>query len=463
MSKLFFNLFLFFPIFSITAQNNLSKESISSNVIQINSINIREDDMSDLTPLIELIGDKRIVALGESSHGSGSDFKAKARLIRFLHEEMDFNVILWEAGIFDLSYFNKSLIKGENPEEIIKRGLYAHWGYSEEVKELFEYVAKENINGIPLEIAGFDLQISNEFSTTPKLIHDLIQFFNIKDKQILSSNVVNKLEDLYSEALRVSEYAQRIKRKDSASVQFATVYHDLAELSVELKTILDQNRLELLKIYSPRTISLVNQMLKSLNGMHEINEPLPGDAPRSREDFVRRWNHREIVNSKNIEFFAKEFYSDSRIIIWAHNAHIVEGYLTSDFSKFSEQPPKELAIRPSGSKIRALLGDDLFSIAFTAYQGSIRKINDPLSLENEISKIADVPKNSIEDILHSIELDYGIFPLRKTTGELNNWLNEKRLGRIDTEFLPPQLLYWPHVADALFFINNIEPFNLIKD
>ena len=109
------------------------------------------------------------------------------------------------------------------------------------------------------------------------------------------------------------------------------------------------------------------------------------------------------------------------------------------------------------------MGDDLFSIAFTAYQGSIRKINDPLSLENEISKIADVPKNSIEDILHSIELDYGIFPLRKTTGELNNWLNEKRLGRIDTEFLPPQLLYWPHVADALFFINNIEPFNLIKD
>ena len=62
---------------------------------------LAEDDFADLRPLIGLIGDARVVGLGEPTHGDGAHFHAKTRLIRFLHEVMGFDVLVWESGMYD--------------------------------------------------------------------------------------------------------------------------------------------------------------------------------------------------------------------------------------------------------------------------------------------------------------------------------------------------------------------------
>lgn len=49
--------------------------------------------LRDLAPLRALVGDARIVQLGEQSHMDGATFRAKARLARFFHESMGFSVI----------------------------------------------------------------------------------------------------------------------------------------------------------------------------------------------------------------------------------------------------------------------------------------------------------------------------------------------------------------------------------
>jgi erythromycin esterase len=56
-------------------------------------------DFTDLEPLVNAIGDATIVQLGESSHGAGAAFSAKVRLIRFLHQRMGFDAVVWESGM----------------------------------------------------------------------------------------------------------------------------------------------------------------------------------------------------------------------------------------------------------------------------------------------------------------------------------------------------------------------------
>ena len=190
--------------------------------------------------------------------------------------------------------------------------------------------------------------------------------------------------------------------------------------------------------------------------IHEL--PLvPAPERRPKWDFVRRWNERELVNTANIDWYVHARYPDRKIIIWAHNAHVVEGFLTSNFSKFSAIAPTELPIRPSGLQIRTALGDELFSIMFTAYEGSVRRMDDALALTSKTVPLEPAPEGSLEERLHTAGFRYAILPLGAARPPFSDWLNTPRVGRIDTEFLPPQVLDWRRVADAMFFIDIVEP------
>ena len=59
-------------------------------------------DFSDLAGFRDAIGSSRVVLLGEQSHGDGTTFLAKTRLIQFLHQELGFDVLAFESGLFDL-------------------------------------------------------------------------------------------------------------------------------------------------------------------------------------------------------------------------------------------------------------------------------------------------------------------------------------------------------------------------
>lgn len=85
-----------------SATGRVSSRWPASAVVPIRSIDPEDDNFADLRPLKKYLGKARIIQLGEQSHGDGATFFAKQRLIRFLHKEMGFNVLAWEAGFFRL-------------------------------------------------------------------------------------------------------------------------------------------------------------------------------------------------------------------------------------------------------------------------------------------------------------------------------------------------------------------------
>ena len=91
---------------------------IEQNAIRINAGAGEDWSARDSERLIAAIGDARIVLLGEPSHGAGTAFAAKVRLVKLLHERLGFDVLAWESGLIDLERTEASLRGDLDPVEV---------------------------------------------------------------------------------------------------------------------------------------------------------------------------------------------------------------------------------------------------------------------------------------------------------------------------------------------------------
>jgi|AVFP01.1.fsa_nt_gi erythromycin esterase-like protein len=120
---------IFIPIFIlIIILVFLKSAGASLNLRHQNSLNIPKNFLNE-------IESKRLVFLGEQSHGEGNVFSYKVELIKYLHQNHDFNVIAFESGIFDCYYADK---QGEY--EILKDAILPIWSNSNELQPLFKYI-----------------------------------------------------------------------------------------------------------------------------------------------------------------------------------------------------------------------------------------------------------------------------------------------------------------------------------
>ncbi|HBF19015.1 MAG TPA: hypothetical protein DDW81_02895, partial [Cryomorphaceae bacterium] len=95
-----------------------------------------------------------IIALGENTHGLGEVFAAKAELVSFLHQELGFDLLLFESGYGDaaLAWERLDVLSPREFTRIFSSNFYYH---SEEIEELVSYVKAQNGG---LKIQGFDCQ-----------------------------------------------------------------------------------------------------------------------------------------------------------------------------------------------------------------------------------------------------------------------------------------------------------------
>nr|WP_295866903.1 erythromycin esterase family protein [uncultured Chitinophaga sp.] len=249
------------------------------------------DDLQGLKPLI---GDARIVALGECTHGSGEVFRMKHRLLEFLVTEMGFRIFAIEANLPETNIMNEYVLYGKGTAEKGLDALYFWTWHTREVLAMAKWMRAYNIAHPDkmVQFTGFDMQFS-------KGACDNLQQFATQyatDLKPLMDSVVR-----YCEQLRAAGPAQTPGREDNAR---------LKDWLAQTGALLKKNRQRYALQAGDSIVEWQTRNLVVLQQYFSL-------ATQHGSSF----NIRDQAMAENIEWLAKR-YPDQKMVLWAHNGHV---------------------------------------------------------------------------------------------------------------------------------------------
>src|SRR5271157_263787 len=113
----------------------------------------------DMQPLKKIIGDARIVSLGEATHGTREFFQLKHRMIEFLASQMGFTIFSIEANMPEAYRLNDYVLNGNGDPEQLIAGMYFWTWNTQEVLDMVQWMRAFNQSGKGrVQFTGFDMQ-----------------------------------------------------------------------------------------------------------------------------------------------------------------------------------------------------------------------------------------------------------------------------------------------------------------
>ncbi len=366
----------------------------------------------DFTALKKVLKNKRVVALGEFSHGAKEINLLKIELIKYLHEELGYDLLLFEAGVGEgiaIEFDRQQLTKGQ----LLTAGLPGPW-HTEEYLEMMTY-----LQATPdLTVAGFDVQRTGR------------SFDRLLKKMLLAGGAdtaqYNLLETQFGQMMRQFQ-SRKSKADDTMLAQKEKLkkqYQELTALFTQQKSTLEkqwskQQQALVLKTFSNRIAYLDYYIRFKLNN-----------------NYRERWAARDSLMADNGRWLIREIYPDKKVIISAHNFHI---------DKANEQ---ELTM---GELLAAELGDSYYAIGIFGGKGSYANNG----RQEEIMSISKA-KNDIQQIILGFEQEITLLPIPAQASPATSWLLEPLL--VNHSFINlanERQLRLDQAFDAIIGIRNI--------
>ena len=385
---------------------------MQDNAIEFRSIDPDDTDFEDLQGLKKLIGDARIVQLGEQSHGDGTCFETKIRLIKFLHQEMGFDVLAFESGMFDCRKAWQAYASGDDAFDAARLGVFGIWTGSKQTQPLWQYLEEKAASDPPLELAGFDCQFTAAGSRE-SLIDDLEAFVEKKIPESISSQELATI----AEQLEVLIEHQNISKIVGFDEAIEKLIVALAEVDKPDKDD-----------------SFWLQNLKSIKAMAAYKVGTERGSMKRDEQMGR-----------NLVWMHENQFSDRKIIVWAASFHIMRNPPgievpggSVDYSTMTQM----------GQVVHDSLGKKVFTIGFTANEGTAGTYFRPKF------NIGEAPEGTLENVFAQANITNGIVGLNPTD-EGGKWLRKKQFSRpMGYSWMKAK---WGDHFDAMVFNREMKP------
>ena len=410
--------------------NHIIKASVSGNGKQIDYIFGESDSLSKIAPKLRedeinyieeniiqvsesendanwekaaaVFADKKFLLLGEFNHGSDEVFTLRNELIKSLHTNHNYNVILFESGIGEIGVIN--LQRNDLAEEQMILGFFGGWRNAAHIN-LMKYVKNNDI-----KVSGFDVQRTG---------NNLYQLFSERSR----AKKLLELESRFSDAANIlrdrqSKYTE-IKDSIKSLVNDYKVFQSMFESNYS-----ETNESQLI---ISRT---VKNRIEFLNYMLDFQKT---------KDWSKRWRDRDKMMANNVLWLVENFYKNEKIILVGHNYHI---------SKFNKNEDV------MGAFLKPKFGAEMYSIGVFAFEGTYSNN----SGKTETLWPADTYRLDIKHVIKSLDGYANFLNIPDHNDESTNWLRRDIV--INDTFLDlsgSNTMTLANQFDGLLFVKSVSP------
>lgn len=271
----------------------------------------------DLAALDAFIGDTRIVAMGECTHGSSEIFSMKHRMLEFLVKKKGFTIFSIEANMPEAYALNQYIMYGKGDPKELLAGMYFWTWNTQEVLDMILWMKQYNDTAAAkIMFTGFDMQFTPVASG---IVKDYLQ----KNLPGLLP-VLNHYDSLCKANIRNKDYKKALypALKDDAAL--------LVKNMNELKHLPGDTSFA----WAYQNTVILSQYAAGLND---------GTA---RDRFM----------AKNLQWIA-DGNPGAKIMVWAHNGHVKK-----DKNKWGNVS--------MGTYLKKALGNQYMAIGFSTEEGT---------------------------------------------------------------------------------------------
>lgn len=363
-------------------------------------------DFADLSAFGAAIQNAKIVLLDEQSHGEENVFALKARLVRYLHEQHGFDVLVLESGLYDAD----RLWHDADGERTIRKqapgNLFYLYANSPAMQGLFDYLQEQKAGAHPLLLSGMDGQHTGQYSS-----------------RFLVQDLGKRLEQAGSQLQRDA---------------FWPVFTELSNKLIAMQRSAPAPATQL------RYFGFIKQMQAALPVdqdyfWHRILVSMEDQAMRY---WGLRHEQRSAVMGDNLTALIQYRYPDKKIIVWGNFVHLNRSGLPLGGNL--------------GSAIAQQFGQQAYMVHFTGNQGTFYNF-----FNDQNTPLIRFPSKTIENYLEQQAGPYNFTDWRKLPAQLRT----DRTIQASLENYLPDGLYelpgrdtaWQTRMDGTFYLNKITP------
>ncbi|MDP4084977.1 MAG: erythromycin esterase family protein [Bacillota bacterium] len=391
------------------------------------------NDYRDLNFLKKVLKGKQFVFLGESVHGVAEYSSSKVRLIKYLHENLGYDVIAFESGLGDAAVTPACMnTEGFNSTVFMKNTIYGVWT-STETRQLFDYILKTQDTN-PLVFAGFDVQ---SLSTFGNFMTSWLKQFNPEYAALFSKLELDWRQGAFNEQKlddkELKRFVEGYNQAISIVNQHSTELQSKYSKNAQLKQIIIQTLTERIQFMERKNIS--NTTFDDVNSL------------------------RDKMMEENILWLSKVVYPGEKIIFWGHNQHIRDNNTQIYYKDVGQAEFQKWTTKSMFQDLPNEFKKKSYTIGFYMHDG---KFFSPLdNMTHQVNNGKSFSKNDLEYILNNSKYDYTFINLEgHTKNNFNSWMDQPIYAH--TQGLHPEKLTPSKTYDGIFFIKHVTPQDYIQ-
>jgi erythromycin esterase-like protein len=363
----------------------------------------------DYDPLLRLIGDARIVLLGEASHGTHEFYRERARITRRLIEERGFTVVAVEADWPDAYRVNRWVRGGSEAGGAIESldgfQRFPRWMWrNRDVLEFVTWLRERNDGAAPAARVGFyGLDLYSLFSSIEAVLGYLDQ---VDPEAARRARYRYGCFEQFAEDTQAYGYSANFgltrSCEDQAVQQLVDLQRRAAELSQRDGRIPEDEF-----FFAEQNARLVANAEEYYRTMFQGR--------------ISSWNLRDRHMAETLDTLLSHFDRKggrTRIVVWEHNSHIGDARAT-ELGESGEWNVGQLA--------RERYGSDAVLIGFSTYTGTVTAASD-WDQPAERKRVRPALPGSFEALFHEVTGPDFLLPIRDDP-RLGEILSQPRLER----------------------------------